>query len=295
MNNYRITFEIQPSGWFGLPDGNNIVMPSAEFKIHISPETNRVRMITLSKFRSESEIIKLEGNYNDIKIEIIDNHIIFFLSEVNPEKAYFKSVDILITLLKVLQINSKRGFLRYQRLEIVENNKQIYFPQETGKLNNFNLIVYNIEKLKSALFESFKQINYLDEKIKRFLEYYDRGTFLMSLLGNDELNSIRYQNYLNSEIFINFYKAISVILGDPSIDKDYQSRYKSFGFDLNFFTNELEPLRTIRNNFDVAHYTLQDDNKLQEEVNKNISKIMNTSIQVYCKYLKHIIKPKIVE
>ena len=82
------------------------------------------------------------------------------------------------------------------------------------------------------------------------------GSFLLEQ-GQASRDDFRAQ--LVSEAILNFYKSVSVILGDPSAgDRDWQRRYRKFGLSDEFFKTEVEWLRKdIRNHGDVAHYRLQ--------------------------------------
>ena len=63
-----------------------------------------------------------------------------------------------------------------------------------------------------------------------------------------------HANLIISEIILNYYKAVSTIIGDPSIDRDYQSRYRRFGIS-HALWSDAERLRELRNTYDIAHYT----------------------------------------
>ncbi len=53
--------------------------------------------------------------------------------------------------------------------------------------------------------------------------------------------------------FLQFWKAIATIAGDPSRESDHQSRCRTYGFGKDYFRDTLKPLHDMRNTFDVAH------------------------------------------
>lgn len=53
--------------------------------------------------------------------------------------------------------------------------------------------------------------------------------------------------------FLQYWKAIAVIIGDPSRDRDHQERPKKLGLGRHFFRQRIHPMNELRNNFDVAH------------------------------------------
>ena len=73
---------------------------------------------------------------------------------------------------------------------------------------------------------------------------------------------------LISSIFLNLWKAASVIVGDPSKDKDYQKRHRALGLTDDFYNEKIMPLRRLRDDSDVAHYSLRnaDLEKLKETI-----------------------------
>jgi hypothetical protein len=78
------------------------------------------------------------------------------------------------------------------------------------------------------------------------------------------------------------WKALSTVLGDPSADKDYQRRYKKLGFDDTFFLQKVEHVRKLRNEYDVAHYTVESEK--QNRVDSDYleaKKIVETALRAY--------------
>ena len=73
--------------------------------------------------------------------------------------------------------------------------------------------------------------------------------------GDLPLGYVRAHSYLAADIFSNYHRAASVIVGDPSKDKDYQSRYKKMGLSDEDWKN-VERVRKLRNDYGVAHYDL---------------------------------------
>ncbi len=300
MHQYRITFEIKPSGFFGLPEEDNtIVMPSknVHYQIYVSPYSQFVRPISLSLFRKISEQIKKQFKVEKAIIEITDNRFVLTFSERNSEIATKRSKKIVTKFLKILQVSFGNTFFYYNPIEIVEDGRTIKFidKDETGSslLKGSNFIAYNLEKLNEFIDTAIVHIVIEDQKCSRFREYFDRAVFLSSLFNKDEyLVEVRYENFLKTEIFLNYFKAITVILGDPSIDKDYQSRFKTFGFEQNFLEDEVEPLRVVRNKFDIAHYSLKDNDDFIEEISKNSQKARKVAADVYFKFIDYLKKTK---
>lgn len=109
---------------------------------------------------------------------------------------------------------------------------------------------------------------------------------IRSSLELAQLITLLFDNSLISAVFLNLWKAVSTIVGDPSHDRDYQKRYKKFGFDYQFFTSKIQLLNKLRNSYDVAHYSL--DENLLKEVDANVGEAQNIAAEVLRKYREHI-------
>lgn len=105
-----------------------------------------------------------------------------------------------------------------------------------------------------------------DLNLRKSLEYFNHALFLDSMRYEVSPVGLSTETemhmYLLSDIIMNLYKASSVIVGDPTKDKDYQRRYKKYGIDYEFWKERIEDLRSMRNDWDVAHYNL-DKEKLK--------------------------------
>ncbi|MBP9096785.1 MAG: hypothetical protein KBG21_09270 [Ignavibacteria bacterium] len=291
MHKYKTTFEIKPSCWFGLPEENTLVIPTnTKFEIYHSPFSKFYRPISLSQFRKVTERILKNFVLDNMAVKLDDNFIEFTFTAQNSEIASTKVKETLTKFLKILQVNVGSSFFYYINREILEDNRVIEFiyKDETGSslVEGFSLVGYDLEKTNIDLDVSLKEFMIQDSKILRFCDYYDRATFLESFfLKEDYIIEYRYSKFLRTEIFLNYFKAITVIVGDQSVDSDYQSRYKKFGLDYTFFRDELEPLRVIRNNADIAHYSMSDSKRIEAEIAKKSVDVKLTAVKVYKSYV----------
>jgi hypothetical protein len=71
----------------------------------------------------------------------------------------------------------------------------------------------------------------------------------------------RDPDFIQAAIFLNLWKAVTPIVGDPSrVRRDrYQRRYKALGFDRKYFDDKIEDMKKSRHNSDVAHDELSRD------------------------------------
>jgi hypothetical protein len=92
---------------------------------------------------------------------------------------------------------------------------------------------------------------------------------------------------LIASVFLNLWKAISVIVGDPNEDSDYQRRYKKLNLDYGFFKTKIEKIRYLRNTCDVAHYSLTEESLKEIEV--NFGEADSTVTEVLRRYREYLL------
>ena len=86
--------------------------------------------------------------------------------------------------------------------------------------------------------------------------------------------------------YLNMWKAITAMLGDPTKDSDYQKRFRTFGLPENFWKDEVAPLMKVRHNFDVAHYSL--DEGAIAQVEQSFGKAGLVCKTVIGAYVRHL-------
>jgi hypothetical protein len=134
--------------------------------------------------------------------------------------------------------------LSIKRNNKLENNSTIYSKY---------FYVYDNAKIKEELerhAEIASDVEF-DKVGSQALAYIGLGDALAGLLSGgssdvqiDELFPLR---------FLQYWKALTAIVGDPSGDRDHQSRPTKLGLGRQFFRQVVRPLTEIRDNFDVAH------------------------------------------
>ncbi len=86
------------------------------------------------------------------------------------------------------------------------------------------------------------------------------------------------------------WKAASTVIGDPTIDKDYRSRYRQLGIEKEFFETRIEVARKLRNDYDVAHYRL--DAERLGFVEGNSALVKEVAERIIRDYLQHLFNRK---
>ena len=151
-----------------------------------------------------------------------------------------------------------------------------------------NVVAYNIEKMQGDIEQAQENLQIANPKLEKSLQYLEQ-----SILLNKERSRIapflsRNHSQLVSSIFMNLWKALSIIVGDPSVDPDYQSRYKTLDFDYEYFQGKIEWIRNLRNDYDVAHYSLSEQEI--EEINGNFGKAQKIVVEVLQRYRDKLLR-----
>jgi hypothetical protein len=271
---YHFTFKLEPEGPFGLPEKDVTVLPGGKVREWIGSVIDTWAGImtgygTLSQYRSEEEKLLLEKELKEVKVRFDDNFIRVFVLSENPEEALDRALKIVddftytLTLFYGIQQDESVKFTSSVRFtyEILAGTDQYgrKVPLPTGVWRG-GATFYDIKMLKTQIEASLSSLEVLDDlKLRKSLEYFYHALFLDSIrmqqlppLGKSQQQHL----YLLSDIILSLYKSVTVTIGDPSKDKDYQRRYREYGIDYQFWKEKIDTLREIRNEWDVAHYTL---------------------------------------
>lgn len=144
---------------------------------------------------------------------------------------------------------------------------------------------YNLDSFKQSLSWAFEAAPLVhDLKLAKALDYFNHGQLLSKIRDELPMGFLRAHSYLAADAFANFYKAAAVVVGDPSKDKDYQSRYKKIGLSRDFWKEKVEYVRNLRNDYGVAHYDL-DSKQLDRELS-TAQDVAKTIIAHYITFLQ---------
>ncbi len=146
--------------------------------------------------------------------------------------------------------------------------------------------MYDLPRLRGALESAAQAWDCTDQILEKAMGYFQHALFLMKATDSIRHRSLS-QIFLLSDAFLNLWKAVSTVIGDPSKDSDYQSRYRMIGIAPDFFRDEIEPLRKLRNDYDVAHYMV--GRAGLDEVAENFGKASRTAEHVLSAYRHYLV------
>lgn len=265
---FELTISIQPSAPFGVPQEGTIVVPGKPGNI-IGPTLHfasgeTVGYGTLPQYRMDDQAINLMFSIGKCNIQLHDNYGFVKVEADSPNEAYELATKTLDRLLRHLSLSNGILF-SFQPLIFESEDSKLYPVPKYLQLTR--LTMYNLESLTSQIQEAARLSALEDEKLLKAIEYFEQALLLFQ--HRDKIADVlsRHHALLIAAAFLNLWKAVSVIVGDPNVDSDYQSRYRTLGFDYDFFQNKIEKVRELRNNYDVAHYSLDPQDIKQVEEN----------------------------
>jgi len=304
---FHFIFKLKPESVFGLPEGETVVFPANQVKEIVSPVVylwagKLISHGTLPKYREEKDKLVLERETDTVKFKFDDNFMHLWILSDNPRNALLTAIEIVDNFIHLLTLfygirgkideSNKYASSMVFTYEIVlgedQYGRQIPLPSSLFQIKG---VGYDIEALKEQISECIECQELMnDSTLRKSLEYFYHALFLDSIRREiphiGHTTATEHHMYLLSDIILNLYKSVSTIVGDPSKDKNYQSRYKKYGIKYEFWKEKIERLRQIRNDWDVAHYKL--DREKLEKLNEKIDDAIDVTRKVILRYVEYL-------
>lgn len=260
---FLLACEVTPSSPFGLPDGDVLVLPAPGGKF-VGPSVHsragvRFSHGTLPEYRTVESKISTATTVNEARLRFVDNGLELQFEAPDRATALETGLGIVDRFLQRLALEHGRRFSA--RPLFLEDETQALVPLPVTVFSG-TVTVFNLPELKTQIETAATNLDVHDDRLQKALDYYEHALFLSSTApqADGSAQSHRTASHLLAAAFLFLWKALSVVVGDPSIDKkDYQSRYRTLGLDHKFFVETIEDIRRRRNDDDVAHYRLDDE------------------------------------
>lgn len=285
---FDITFAIHPSSPFGVPQ-ENVTVLKGKNGLQIYGDTyHSATMIkvgygSLPDYRNDNEAIDLHFSLGIIEVELKDNFIFTKVDCDNSHEAYEFTILEINKFIQNLSLNNGLHF-SCQPLIIESEDGQIFPIPQYSSMGN--VCVFNLEEFKNQIIDAIRYQGIQDTRLEHALAYLGHARYLFAIRMQIASPLSDHFSMLISSIYLNIWKALSSIVGDPNVDKDYQSKYKLYGFSEEYFKDRIEKIRKLRNNYDVAHYTLDDERITNIEKNfGEADQIVSEVIKRYREYL----------
>ncbi|OLD02462.1 MAG: hypothetical protein AUJ07_08715 [Crenarchaeota archaeon 13_1_40CM_3_53_5] len=246
----------------------------------------RVGQGTPSRYREDKDALRMTIKLDEVQCVVQDNFLTITVEADRGREAYEKISLALDRFIRCLSLEVK-SYVSY-RLLVIESEQGV--PYTLPKSLRMTLTGYDLVKLREAISNAEQAWQIRDPILDRALSYYEHALFLF-----EERNEITdlfsgHFRYMITEIFLNIWKAVSVVVGDPAVDKDYRRRYRLLGLDDDFFKDKIEPVRRLRNAYDIAHYRLAPDRL--DEIERSFNMAKETTEKVMSEYRRYLTEEK---
>jgi hypothetical protein len=118
----------------------------------------------------------------------------------------------------------------------------------------FTLTTYDLVQLRERMLAAVKIARHDEPLLRKALLYFDHALLVFGEASNMPFKS-PHEAFYRGLAFLQLYKGLSLVIGEPGTDRDYQSRFRKLGLPHDFLSTRVKPLYDVRNDEDVAHYS----------------------------------------
>lgn len=209
---------------------------------------------TLSEYRKPEDALAASCSLGSSSIFLRDNFLELTTDAESAQAAVESSRPHLESFLQSLTV--LYGQLFTASILSAEDDKgepkQVHVTRRSQQL--FRATVYNLGELKNKVETAAEWVSYGDDATRKSLFYAEHAALLRQFSETLPFES-PHAAFSRALAFLQLFKALTALIGDPSSDKDYQSRFRRIGLPADFWTNRAKPLYNVRNDADVAHYS----------------------------------------
>ena len=251
MPQYGVVMRLDPPRCFGLPDPGFIVVPVRQrVAVEWNPESGSV-VDRSSWFRGDTERLVASVTVNGIRFRVHDDRL---SATVEAEGAVAAMAAIGRETRRLLDLTSTLSSadrLSFRIIEATEDGS----PIDPSPMLELRAYAYDLNATKAGLLQASALLDGLssDPRLDQALRYFAIG---------DNLRAQAWASLdsgLEPLCFLQYWKALATVAGDPSADRDHQTRTQELGLGKDFFSREIRPLHRIRDSFGVAHIASLDD------------------------------------
>jgi hypothetical protein len=288
MHEFTFLFRLEPAGDFGLPEHDTIVAKKGG-QAHTAAidglTFNIVAHGTPSHYREDSEAIVIERAILGLEIRLQDNYLWVVSREEAYKEAEATVLEAVERFVELLALNRGTYFSAEFLQATVAGSGERSVARKPGRVKLGRIKAYSLSEFNESLQWSLETIPFSrDEKVAKALDYFNHAQFLSLVREGLPFGHLKAHSYLAADIFSNYYRAGSVIIGDPSKDRDFQSRYLTIGLSEEAW-KKMERVRKLRNDYGVAHYDLGDKS---EELERELKMAVGVTQEVITCYLSKI-------
>lgn len=202
--------------------------------------------------RWPDDMVSVKFEVEGVSARLDDNYLAIEPEAENDDEAHRLAGAILRRFLAAFSFHHGQFF----EASLVQATVGSRLLPEMMQLGKF--CMYSLEGTRNAASYAADWIPDLlkNRRLDMALEYFNRAIYLRRSQLEARLNLpfLWGPSSLLGEAFLNYWKCITAILGDPTKEgKRFQSFYKRLGLEQGFMQTDIERLKQIRNDYDVAH------------------------------------------
>ena len=175
------------------------------------------------------------------------------------------------------------------RIKSIQRLEGDQMPLRRGKVGGVATI-YNLAELTEKLRKASEIVNTRDPALEKSLAYFHHATLLKNMAWpsvfddreEDAVGSLLF----GSEAFLNYWKAATAIVGDRTKGDDSAERTMRLGLSSDYYPSRIEPLRQLRNDYDVAHYDVELDRA--KEVGASLGRMIEVAKELLIAYSRYL-------
>ncbi len=286
-----MTVEINPLGLFGISEpGKPVLQVGRDERVGMTGDLrdlNRIGYGAASQDRPDEKAIHMTLALGNTVMELRDNEARLTTDAPDMYKGHEQIIRELDKFIRHLSLNQQCLFTYNPLTLSAEDGQELQLPQSL----RLQATRYNLERLERDIKEAANFQHLSDTRLDRALQYLQLALFefeeerkMETVTATFDRRDIR--DWHIALPFLNLWKALTVIVGDPSRDKDHQRRYRKLGFDHKFYEEKIKPLHDLRNDYDTAHSSL--DETVIARVRRYFPEGQQTVIEVIQHYREYL-------
>lgn len=259
---FTLLMKVGPASLFGLPqDGMTVLSGKVGGRFHgpslDSKSGHFVSYGRLSEYRQDQEMVSFSGNIGGFPLTVRDNFFRLVVDASDRASALRQGVARFELFLRLLSVEYGNAF-SYEVLQIESDDGDLEVNPGPKLVELARVTMFNTDQLSRNIETAAASSHLEDPRLSKALLYREHAAFLFESRLRVGFFTPHFA-FLLTSAFLNIWKAITVVLGDPSIDGDHQSRFQTFGLPKGYWDERVKPLKKIRDNVDVAHHSLEND------------------------------------
>jgi hypothetical protein len=289
VTKFKLLFKVGPSSMFGLPEDGVVVFNGARGGSFVGPTLDSrsgqvVSHGSLSQYRPDDEAVSFAGSVANGHLTVRDNFFTLQVAAGDQRQALREGTALFEQFLRLLGVEYGNAF-SYELLQIESEDGELEVRPGPRTFQLVHATAYNTGLLKQHIEATAAATRLDDDRLTKALMYREHAAFLFQLRAGVGMFTPHF-SFLLTSAYLNMWKAITAILGDPTKGSDYQKRFRRFGLPEDFWKDEVAPLMKVRHNFDVAHYSL--DESAIAQVEQSFGKAGQVCKTVIGAYVRHL-------